>query len=72
GVRLFAYNLNQQTLLWECEVEQPLAEHSKYWNRVYLSFYEGRIILEGQEAYAEYVQIFEGTTGKRVFSKLYK
>jgi hypothetical protein len=69
GVRLYAYYLPKEQLLWECDVKQPLVEHSKYWNRVYLTCFENKIILEGQEAYAQHLQVFDAKTGKRLFEK---
>jgi len=70
GSSLFAYNLHTGKLLWHADVVQIMASHSEYWNTVYLSSYKNLIIMEGVEAYGEYVQIFDVKTGKRLFSTL--
>jgi len=68
GSALSAYNIHAGKLLWNAEVEQINADHSQYYNKVLLSKYKDKIIMEGIEANGQYVQIFDLATGKRLFS----
>jgi hypothetical protein len=52
------------------DVAQPNVSHSEYYNQVYLSQYKNRIILEGDESYSRYVQLFDASSSKRLFSTL--
>ena len=67
GSELSAFNINTGEKLWEADVKQLAVPHSKYYNKVILSCYENKIIMEGVEAYGHYLQIFDLETGKRLF-----
>lgn len=66
--------LDQSTgkLIWNADVEQLMIGHSKYSNEVFISKYENLIILAGDEAGGQYLQLFNAKTGKKVFAKLKK
>ncbi len=68
GSALSAYNFNTGKLLWNAEVEQINADHSQYYNKVLLSKYKDKVIMEGIEANGAYLQVFDITSGKRLFS----
>lgn len=68
GSALSAYNIHTGKLLWNAEVEQINADHSQYYNKVLLSKYKDKVIMEGIEANGQYVQIFDLASGKRLFS----
>ncbi len=72
GSKLWCYDLDKKTMLWKAEVDQLNVPHSKYFNHVYLSLYKTRIILEGDEAGGDYLQIFDLETGKKLFSDIKK
>lgn len=66
GSSLCAYDLTTQKKIWEADVKQLNVGHSKYHNKVTLSLYTNKIIMEGNEAYGNYVQIFNVEDGKRI------
>lgn len=68
GSDLTAYNINSGKVLWKADVKQLNASHSKYWNSVTLSLMGNKIIMEGNEAFGRYVQVFDFSTGKRLFT----
>jgi hypothetical protein len=72
GSSLLCYNLKKDRLQWTADVQQLMISHSKYANRVYLSSYKNKIILEGQESGGSYLQIFDLYTGKRLWKDLKK
>jgi hypothetical protein len=67
GSTLRAFNLKTGELVWKADVKQLHAEHSQYYNKVYLSLHENRLILEGIEAQGIYLQIFDIRTGERLY-----
>lgn len=67
GSTLRAFNLRTGEFVWKADVKQLHAEHSQYYNKVYLSLHENRLILEGIEAQGIYLQIFDIRTGKRLY-----
>jgi hypothetical protein len=70
GSSLYAYDMNTGKQIWKANVKQLHAEHSEYYNKVYLSAYKDKIIMEGIEAQGKYLQIFESLSGKLVFSTI--
>ncbi len=68
GATLFAYNRSEGNLLWKADVKQMNISHSEYYNTVHLSAWNNYIIMEGIEAEAHYVQIFNRDSGERLFS----
>lgn len=74
GVSLYRYNVQPiegQESMQKLDVEYYPIDHSEYYNQVYLSAYDGKIILEGNESSINYVQVFEEKTGKRLFATPY-
>lgn len=67
GSELACYDLKTNEVVWQAEVKQLNADHSKYRNDVLLSAFETTVIMEGQEAYGSYLQLFDLNTGKRIF-----
>lgn len=67
-VHLIAIDLNTKSLKWETKVA-PLGQNatSTYFNAVWLSAYEGKIILEGYETAGKHLQIFDSFNGKRIW-----
>jgi len=66
GSGLCCFDLNTSIMKWKADVKQVMASHSEYSNKVTLSMYKNKIIMEGNESYGDYVQIFEAETGKRL------
>ncbi len=66
GSSLHCFDLNSRKMKWTADVKQIMASHSQYSNKVILSMYKNKIIMEGDEAYGDYVQIFDAETGKRL------
>lgn len=70
GSWLVAYDIQTGAVRWRAEVDQLQAEHSKYFNAVTLSRYKDTIIMEGTEAYGNYLQIFDLKSGERLYNSL--
>lgn len=70
GCGLAAYDARSGKKLWRADVQQLNVGHSEYYNLVYLSLVAGRLILEANEAAGAYLQIFDPSTGQRLFSRL--
>lgn len=66
GSSLHCFDIYTKKKLWEADVLQLNVDHSKYYNKVTISKYRDRIIMEGNEAYGNYLQIFEMHSGKRL------
>lgn len=66
GSSLHSYDVNTKEKLWTADVLQMMVDHSKYYNKVTISKYKEKIILEGNEAFGDYLQIFDIKTGKRL------
>lgn len=70
GCAVNAYNAYTGTLLWKGDVKQLMVGHSEYYNMVYLTVYKNMLILEGNEAGGDYLQVFDLKTGKRLFEEM--
>lgn len=66
GSWLVAIDIKLNQFLWEADVLQLNTDHSKYYNSVVISKYENKIIMEGNEAHGDYLQIFDFNSGKRL------
>lgn len=66
GSSLHCFDINTGKMKWTADVKQIMASHSEYSNEVILSMYKNKIIMEGNEASGDYVQIFDAETGKRL------
>jgi hypothetical protein len=70
GCSVNAYHANTGKLLWAGDVKQMMVGHSKYFNVVHLTLFQNKLILEGNEAYGDYVQVLDLKTGKNLFSEM--
>lgn len=66
GSSLHCFDLRSGKMKWTADVKQINAAHSEYMNKVTLSMYKNKIIMEGDEASGDYVQIFDAVSGKRL------
>ncbi|PKP22348.1 MAG: hypothetical protein CVU05_04345 [Bacteroidetes bacterium HGW-Bacteroidetes-21] len=66
GSSLYCFDLQTRKMKWTADVKQVNASHSEYSNKVTLSMFKGKIIMEGDEASGKYVQLFDSKTGKRL------
>ncbi|MDD3687337.1 MAG: hypothetical protein PHE56_11285 [Bacteroidales bacterium] len=66
GSSLYCYDISAQKIKWQADVKQVNASHSEYYNTVIISTYKNKIVMEGNEAYGNYVQIFDAESGKRL------
>ena len=66
GSSLHCFNLKTGEIEWHADVLQLSVDHSEYWNHVTLSLYKNTLIMEGNEAYGDYLQFFDATTGERL------
>ena len=66
GSSLQCFDINTKKMKWTADVKQIMASHSKYANKVTLSMYRDKIIMEGNESYGDYVQLFDAETGKKL------
>lgn len=66
GSSLHCFDLRTGKIKWTADVLQVNASHSEYWNKVTLSLYKDKLIMQGDEAYGSYLQIFDSETGKRL------
>ncbi|MFH0895757.1 MAG: hypothetical protein V2A54_15085 [Bacteroidota bacterium] len=72
GCSVNAYNAKTGKLLWKGDVKQLMVGHSKYYNVVHLTLFENKLILEGNEAYGDYLQVLDLHTGKNLFADMPK
>ncbi|MBI5219415.1 MAG: hypothetical protein HY958_10840 [Bacteroidia bacterium] len=70
GCSVNAYNINSGKLIWKGDVKQLMVGHSEYFNIVHLTLFENKLILEGNEAYGDYLQVLDIKTGKRLFEAM--
>jgi hypothetical protein len=70
GCRVNAYDVSSGELLWKGDVKQLNVGHSKYYNVVHLTSYGNKLILEGNEAYGDYLQVLDLKTGKNLFADM--
>jgi outer membrane protein assembly factor BamB len=66
GSSLQCFDFSTGKMKWTADVKQVNASHSEYANKVTLSMYKDKIIMEGNESYGSYVQIFDAASGKRL------
>jgi len=66
GSALQCFDMKTGKIKWTADVLQLNVGHSEYWNKVTLSFYKDKLIMEGNEAYGDYLQIFNAKTGERL------
>jgi hypothetical protein len=68
GSGLACFDMDKGEIVWTADVLQVNASHSEYSNNVTLSMYKDKLIMEGNESYGNYVQIFDPKDGKRLAS----
>ncbi len=66
GSSLQCFDLQTGKMKWTADVKQVMASHSEYYNKVTLSMYKDKLIMEGNETASDYVQLFDAATGKRL------
>jgi hypothetical protein len=66
GASLNCINIKTGKMQWIASVLQMNVAHSIYSNNVILSLYKDKIIMEGDEAYGNYLQVFDINSGKRL------
>jgi len=66
GSSLQCYDMRSGKIKWTADVKQIMASHSEYSNKVVISMYQNKIIMEGNEDGGDYVQIFNAETGERL------
>lgn len=66
GSSLYCYDIKSHKMKWQADVKQLNASHSEYYNIVIISMYKDKIVMEGNEAYGNYVQIFDAESGARL------
>src|SRR5690606_32229672 len=66
GSSLHCFDLKTEKMKWTADVLQVNASHSEYYNKVTLSMYKDRLLMQGDEAYGSYLQIFDAESGKRL------
>jgi hypothetical protein len=71
GCSVNAYNAFTGALLWKGDVKQLMVGHSEYYNMVYLTLYKNLLILEGNEAGGDYLQVLDLNTGKNLFAEMH-
>jgi hypothetical protein len=67
GSHVNTYNAYTGKLLWKGDVKQLNVGHSEYYNSVFLTLYKDKLILEGNEAGGDYLQVLDAKTGKNLF-----
>jgi hypothetical protein len=67
GSHVNAYNAYTGKLLWKGDIKQLNVGHSEYYNTVFLTLYKDKLILEGNEAGGDYLQVLDAKTGKNLF-----
>ena len=66
GADLLCFNLETAQIEWYADVIQPDITHYRYINKVTLTMYGDKVIMEGNESYIDYVQFFDAKTGERL------
>jgi len=66
GSSLHCFDMEKGEIKWTADVLQVFAAHSEYENQVTLSFYKDKLIMEGNESYGDYLQIFDPESGERL------
>lgn len=58
--------------IWQGDVKHLLIEHSGYSNYVYLKSFDNKIVIAGDEAGGNYIQVIDLNTGANLFTKMEK
>lgn len=68
GAHLIAINLVDKSVLWEKNVRALESNlNNNYFNILWLSSYEGKVLLEGYETEGRYLEVLDGKTGGSVW-----
>ena len=67
GSSLLCYDINNGKNLWIGDIKQMMISHSKYRNEVFIYKTNSRIIVAGQEAMGNILQVIDSKTGKNLF-----
>ncbi|BDS10740.1 hypothetical protein [Aureispira anguillae] len=67
-VQLLGIDLQTKQIKWEANMSSSGGiANSTYFNAIWLSEYEGKILLESYETKGKFLQIFDGKTGKQLW-----
>ena len=71
GCTINAYDLKAGKVLWKtCLWGIGVGSHSQYWNRLNLRIDSQHLIVFGNEAYGQYIELLDLSTGKTVGNRL--
>lgn len=66
GSSLHCFDMRTGKMKWTATVLQVNTSHSEYWNKVTLSIYKNKLIMQGDEANGSYLQLFDTQSGERL------
>ena len=70
GSDLICVDIYSGQEIWRADVKQLSIGHSKYSNNVFIKLIDNKIILAGNEAGGNYIQVIDAHTGKSLFAKM--
>jgi hypothetical protein len=70
GAQLLGIDINTNTVIWTKQIATQVQPPTPFYNKMWLSHIENKIILEGTEAGRKYVQIYDLERGNLLFSNL--
>ena len=56
--------------IWHGEIKQLYIEHSEYSNSLYVRLFDTQIVIAGDEAGGDYIQVIDINTGANIFTKI--
>ncbi len=68
GSALYAFDAASGKLAWKGDVERLPIAHSEYFNETTLSWFEGNVVLRGEESSVSTFQLFRASDGKRLLA----
>jgi hypothetical protein len=68
GSALYAFDATSGKVAWKGDVERLPIAHSEYFNETTLSWFEGNVVLRGEESSVSTFQIFRASDGKRLLA----
>lgn len=70
GAQLLGIDINTNTIIWTKQIAAQTQPPTPFYNKMWLSHIENKIILEGTEAGRKYLQIYDFERGNLLFSNL--
>jgi hypothetical protein len=68
GSALYAFDAASGKVAWKGDVEQLPIAHSEYFNETTLAWFEGNVVLRGEESSVSTFQVFRAGDGKRLLA----